>query len=89
MFPAASDAVQVTVATPRLNLSPEAVGNTSLPPNLLPPLPPLVQVGPEVTPTLSVAVTVNVTVSPELLEAETDMLDGTFTVGDVVSAGGV
>ena len=73
MFPAASVAVQVTVVVPTEKLEPEA-GE---------------QVGPEVTPTLSVAVTVNVTVSPELLEAETDMLDGTFTVGDVVSAGGV
>ena len=47
------------------------------------------QLGPEVTAVSSLAVTVNVTVSPELLEAETDMLDGTFTVGAVVSAGGV
>ena len=47
------------------------------------------QIGPSTTPTLSDAVTVNVTVSPELLEAETDMLDGTFTTGGVVSAGGV
>ena len=49
MFPAASDAVQVTVVVPTEKLEPED-GE---------------QVGPEVTPTLSVAVTVNVTATSE------------------------
>jgi hypothetical protein len=66
--------VQVTVVVPTGKLEPEA-GE---------------QVGLEgIGSWVSDAVTVNVTVSPELLEAETDMLDGTFTTGGVVSAGGV
>jgi hypothetical protein len=69
VLPAASDAVQVTVVVPTEKLEPED-GE---------------QVGPEVTPTLSVAVTVNVTVLPSELEVETDRLDGTFTVGEVGS----
>ena len=43
------------------------------------------QVGPEVTPTSSDAVTVNVIVLPSELEVESVRLDGTFTVGGVVS----
>ena len=69
-FPAASDAVQVTVVVPTEKLEPED-GE---------------QVGPEVTPTSSDAVTVNVIVLPAELEVEPVRLDGTFTVGGVVSA---
>ena len=73
VFPASSDAVHVTIVGPTENVEPEAGEH----------------VGPEVTPTSSVAVTVNVTVSPELLEVESDMIDGASTTGGVVSAGGV
>ena len=69
VFPAASDAVQVTVVVPTEKLEPED-GE---------------QVGPEVTPTLSDAVTVNVIVLPAELEVEDVELDGTVTVGGVVS----
>ena len=69
VFPAASDAVQVTVVVPTEKLEPEG-GE---------------QVGPEVTPTSSDAVTVNVIVLPAELEVEPVRLDGTFTVGGVVS----
>ena len=65
--------MQVTVVVPTEKLEPEA-GE---------------QVGPEVTPTSSVAVTVNVTATSEPSEDTTDMSVGTFTVGDVVSVGGV
>ena len=69
VFPASSDAVQVTGVGPTGKNEPEA-GE---------------QVGPEVTLTLSVAETSNEILSPELLEAETVMSDGTFTVGRVAS----
>ena len=69
VFPAASDAVQVTVVVPTGKLEPED-GE---------------QVGPEVTPTSSDAVTVNVTVLPAELEVEFVMLDGTVTTGGVMS----
>ena len=72
-FPAASDAVQVTVVVPTEKLEPED-GE---------------QVGPEVTPTSSDAVTVNVIVLPAELEVEPVRLDGTFTVGGVVSSVGI
>ena len=69
-FPAASVAVQVTVVVPTEKLEPEG-GE---------------QVGPEVTPTSSDAVTVNVIVLPAELEVEPVRLDGTVTTGGVVSA---
>ena len=68
-FPAASDAVQVTVVVPTGKLEPED-GE---------------QVGPEVTPVSSDAVTLNVIVLPAELEVEDVELDGTVTVGEVVS----
>ena len=69
-FPAASDAVQVTAVVPTEKLEPED-GE---------------QVGPEVTPMSSDAVTLNVIVLPAELEVEWDVeLDGTATVGEVVS----
>ena len=68
-FPAASDAVQVTVVVPTWKLEPED-GE---------------QVGPEVTPTSSDGVTVNAIVLPAGLEVEFVMLDGTVTTGGVVS----
>jgi len=43
------------------------------------------QVGPEVTATLSVAVTSNVTAVPDRLVEVDDMSDGTVTTGGVVS----
>ena len=70
VFPAASDAVQVTVVVPTEKLEPED-GE---------------QVGPEVTLKLSVAVTVNVVVLPVETKVEVVMLGGTFTTGGVVSA---
>ena len=71
-FPAASDAVQVTVVVPTGKLEPE-YGE---------------QVGPEVTPAASDAVAfVNTTVLPVELEVEFVMLDDTFTVGGVMSMG--
>ena len=70
VFPAASDASHVTIVAPTGKLEPED-GE---------------QVGPEVTPTSSEAVTSNVTVLPEALEDVTDKLDGMFMVGDAVSA---
>ena len=72
VLPAASDAVQVTVVVPTEKLEPED-GE---------------QVGPEVTPTSSDAVTVNVIVLPAELEVEPVRLDGTFTVGGVMSVDG-
>ena len=73
VFPAASDAVQVTVVVPTEKLEPEA-GE---------------QVGPEATLTSSDAVTVNVIILPAELEVEPVKLDGTFTVGGVVSNVGI
>ena len=70
VFPASSDAVHVTIVGPTENVEPEAAE----------------QVGPEVTPTLSVAVTVNVTGTPELLEVFSEGLDGTVITGGVVSS---
>ena len=70
VFPAASDAVQVTVVVSTEKNEPEA-GE---------------QVGSEVTLTLSVAETSNEILAPELLAAETVMSDGTFTVGRITSA---
>ena len=71
-FPAASVAVHVTVVLPIGKLEPED-GE---------------QVGPEATPTLSDAETVNGIVLPAGLEVEFDMLvRTTFTVGGVVSSG--
>ena len=69
VLPAASLAVHVTVVAPIGNVEPEAG----------------VHVGPLVTPTLSVAVTVNVTRAPEALVACTVIGDGTVIVGGVVS----
>ena len=69
-FPAASVAVQVTVVVPIGNNEP-AAGE---------------QVGPEATPTMSDAVTVNGIVLPAGLEVEFDMLvRNTATTGGVVS----
>jgi hypothetical protein len=69
-FPAASVAVHVTVVLPIGKLEPED-GE---------------QVGPEVTPTLSVAVGVNSIILPAGLEVEFVMsVRNTFTVGGVVS----
>jgi hypothetical protein len=68
-FPAASVAVHVTVVVPTENIEPEADE----------------QVGPEVMPILSVALKINDTVLPEVLNAETDMSTGTSTTGRVVS----
>ena len=65
VFPSASDAVQVTVVVPTGNKEPDD-GE---------------QVGPEVTPISSDAVTLNVTARPAELEVEFVMLGGTFTVG--------
>ena len=73
MFPHASDAVQVTIVVPIGKLEPEG-GK---------------QVGPEVTATSSDAVTLNVIVLPAELEVEDVELDGTVTVGGVVSASGI
>ena len=71
VFPAASDAVQVTVVVPSEKLEPED-GE---------------QVGPEVTATLSDAVTLNVVVSPpEPSTSVTVTLLGTLTTGGVASA---
>ena len=69
MFPAASDAVHVTVVVPIENVEPEAGS----------------QVGPVVTAMLSDAVTSNVTAVPDSLIEEDDMLDGTVMVGAVSS----
>ena len=70
VFPAASDAVQVTVVGgPTEKNEPEA-GE---------------QVGPEVTLTLSVAVTSNVTDAPDGSDEVVDMLDGTVMVGRISS----
>ena len=69
-FPAASDAVQVTVVVPTGNVEPEE-GE---------------QVGPEVTPTSSDAVTVNIRcIYPVELVVDFAMLDGTVIIGRVVS----
>ena len=70
MFPAASDAVQVTGEVATAKFDPEDVE----------------QVGPEVTPTLSVAVTVNVTATASPSVDTTVISAGTFTTGGVVSA---
>ena len=72
-FPAKSVAVQVTVVVPTGKLEPED-GE---------------QVGPEVTPVSSDAVTLNVIVLPAELEVEDVELDGTLTVGRIVSRIGV
>ena len=76
-FPAASVAVQVTVVVP--------TGNNILPEDQS-------QIGPEVTPMLSDAVTINVIGSsksvqplPSLSEVVYVKLDGTVTTGGVVS----
>ena len=69
VFPAASDAVQVTVVVVTEKNEPEA-GE---------------QVGPEVTLTLSVAVTSNVTAVPDGSDEVVDMLDGTVMVGEIAS----
>jgi len=69
VLPAASLAVHVTVVIPIANVEPEAG----------------VQVGPLVTPMLSVAVTAYVTTAPEELVDCTVMFDGTVIVGGVVS----
>ena len=70
VFPAASDAVQVTVVVPTEKLEPED-GE---------------QVGPEVTPTLSDASTVNGITLPAGLEVEFVMpVRNTVTTGGVVS----
>ena len=73
VFPAASVAVQVTVVVPTGNTEPENGKH----------------VGPEVMPTSSDAVTVNVIVLPSWLEVESDMSDNVLIVGGVVSGGGV
>ena len=72
-FPNASDAVQVTIVVPTGKLEPED-GE---------------QVGPTVTPMSSDAVTLNVTARPAELEVEDVELDGTVTVGGVVSVASV
>ena len=73
VFPAASVAVQVTVVVPTGNMEPENGEH----------------VGPEVTPTSSDAVTVNVIILPFWSEVESDMSDNMLIVGGVVSGGGV
>ena len=75
MFPAASVAVHVTVVVPTGNAEPEA-GE---------------QVGPEVTPTSSVAVTLTgfQLIVPLEPRDPNVMSAGTLTIGAVVSAGGV
>ena len=72
-FPAPSTAVQVTVVVPIGNKEPES----GLQLVLREPL------------ALSDTEAVNVTVIPELLGVETEMLDGTVTTGGVVSPVGV
>ena len=69
-FPAASVAIHVTVVLPIGNVEPPA-GE---------------QVGPEATPYSSDAETENVIIRPAELEVEFVRLDGTNTVGGVVSA---
>ena len=73
MFPAASDAVQVTVVVPTGKKEPKEAGEHVV----------------STTPILSVAVTLNVTATDSPSVDTTVMSAGTFTTGGVVSAGGV
>src|SRR5687767_1118204 len=70
VFPAASDAEQLTRVLPTGNIDPEEK----------------VHVGPLVTSTLSVAVTANVTTAPSALVVRASTFDGALRTGGLVSA---